>query len=96
MGLPYALKQLVTAGVRVLFYLEDRERTLESPTDKNMLSLNAFADELEREKARQLTYDAMLRKAPPATSPAGACSSTTASGFATGRRLHVARRINEA
>lgn len=32
----YALKQLVTAGVRVFFYLEDRERTLDSPTDKIM------------------------------------------------------------
>ena len=50
----YALKQLVTAGVRVWFYLEDRERTLDSPTDKIMLSLTAFADELEREKARQV------------------------------------------
>lgn len=27
----YALKQLITAGVRVFFYLEDRERTLDSP-----------------------------------------------------------------
>src|SRR5918994_1690019 len=59
----YALKQLVTAGVRVFFYLENRERTLDSPTDKIMLSLTAFADELEREKARQRTYDAMQRKA---------------------------------
>lgn len=59
----YALKQLVQAGVRVFFYLEDRERTLDSPTDKIMLSLTAFADELEREKARQRTYDALLRKA---------------------------------
>lgn len=59
----YALKQLVTAGVRVFFYMEDRERTLDSPTDKIMLSLTAFADELEREKARQRTYDAMQRKA---------------------------------
>jgi DNA invertase Pin-like site-specific DNA recombinase len=47
----YALKQFVTGGVRVFFYLEDRERTLDSPTDKIMLSLTAFADELEREKA---------------------------------------------
>ena len=58
----YALKQLVQAGVRVFFYLEDRERTLDSPTDKIMLSLTAFADELEREKARQRTYDAMVRQ----------------------------------
>ena len=59
----YALKQLVQAGVRVFFYLEDRERTLDSPTDKIMLSLTAFADELERERARQRTSDAMRRKA---------------------------------
>jgi DNA invertase Pin-like site-specific DNA recombinase len=59
----YALKQLVQAGVRVFFYLEDPERTLDSPTDKIMLSLTTFADELEREKARQPTADAMTRKA---------------------------------
>src|SRR5205085_5381955 len=59
----YSLKQLVQAGVRVFFYLEDRERTLDSPTDKIMLSLATFADELERVKARQRTYDAMQRKA---------------------------------
>ncbi len=59
----YALKQIVTVGVRVFFYMEDRERTLDSPTDKIMLSLTAFSDELEREKARQRTYDAMVRKA---------------------------------
>ncbi len=69
----YALKQLVTAGVRVFFYLEDRERTLDSPTDKIMLSLTAFADELEREKARQRTYDAMLRKAKAGHVTGGTC-----------------------
>jgi DNA invertase Pin-like site-specific DNA recombinase len=63
----YALKQLVQAGVRVFFYLEDRERTLDSPTDKIMLSLTAFADELERERARQRVYDAMRRKAEAAS-----------------------------
>jgi site-specific DNA recombinase len=59
----YALKQIVTAGVRLFFYLEDRERTLDGPMDKMLLSLTTFADELEREKARQRTYDAMARKA---------------------------------
>ena len=59
----FALKQLIQAGVRVFFYLEDRERTLDSPTDKIMLSLTTFADELEREKARQRTYDVMVQKA---------------------------------
>ena len=34
-------------GVRVFFYLEDRERTIDSPTNKIMLSLTSFADELD-------------------------------------------------
>jgi site-specific DNA recombinase len=59
----YALKQIIDAGVRVFFHLEDRERTLDSAMDKVMLSLTNFAAEMEREKARQRTYDAMLRKA---------------------------------
>jgi site-specific DNA recombinase len=59
----YALKQITDAGVRVFFYLEDRERTLDNAMDKVMLSLTNFAAEMEREKARQRTYDAMLRKA---------------------------------
>src|SRR5262249_8821114 len=59
----YALKQLITAGVRIFDSLEDRERTLESPTDKLLLSVTAFADEMEREKARQRTHDALVRKA---------------------------------
>jgi site-specific DNA recombinase len=94
----YALKQIVTAGVRVFFYLEDRERTLDSPTDKIMLSLTAFADELEREKARQRTYDAMVRKA-----RAGHVTGGRTFGYdnvdimgANGKRSHVERRINAA
>jgi site-specific DNA recombinase len=88
----YALKQLITAGVRVFFYLEDRERTLDSPTDKIMLSLTAFADELEREKARQRTYDAMLRKARAGHVTGGACF-----GY-TNVRVdgHVEREIHDA
>src|SRR5262245_51998949 len=94
----YALKQLVQAGVRVFFYLEDRERTLESPTDKILLSLTAFADELEREKARQRTYDAMRRKA-----RAGHVTGGRVFGYDNvevlgidGQRSHVQRKINEA
>jgi site-specific DNA recombinase len=59
----YALKQLSQAGVRVFLYLDDRERTIDSPTDKVLLSVVTFADEVERERARQRTHEAMLRKA---------------------------------
>lgn len=34
----YALKQLVTGGVRVFFYLENRERTLDSPTQDHAVA----------------------------------------------------------
>ena len=88
----YALKQLITAGVRVFFYLEDRERTLETPTDKLMMSVTAYTDEVEREKARQRTYDAMLAKAKAGHVTGGRCF-----GY-TNLRVngHVERRINEA
>src|ERR1700676_3746104 len=93
----YALKQLITAGVRVFFYLEDRERTLDSPTDKIMLSLTAFADELEREKARQRTYDAMQRKARAGHVTGGRVFGSDNVEIRGGdsRRSHVERRINE-
>jgi site-specific DNA recombinase len=99
----YALKQGITAGVRVFYYLEDRERTLGSPTDKLLLSVTAFSDEVEREKARQRTHDALVRKA-----RAGYVAGRSVYGYdnvevtmpdaVTGKpkRLHVERRINEA
>ena len=49
--------------MRVFFCMEDRERKLDSPIEKIMMQLTGFADELEREKARQRTYDARQRKA---------------------------------
>ena len=57
------LKQIVQTDVRVFYYMDDCERTLNSPMEKVMMQLATFADELEREKARQRTFDAMLHKA---------------------------------
>jgi DNA invertase Pin-like site-specific DNA recombinase len=81
--------------VRVFFYLEDRERTLDSPTDRIMLSLTTFADELEREKARQRTYDAMRRKAESSHVTGGRVFGyrNVEMRGADGRRSHVERRI---
>lgn len=59
----YALYKLAAAGVRVWYYLDDRERTLDSPTDKILVSLQGFADEMERVRARQRAHDALKRKA---------------------------------
>jgi DNA invertase Pin-like site-specific DNA recombinase len=56
-----ALKQIIKAGVRVFFYLEDREAALGSFSDNTMAFLRAeVAAEARREAARR-TYDAMRR-----------------------------------
>lgn len=93
----YAFKQIMDAGVRVFFYLEDRERTLDSAMDKMMLSLANFASEMERERAKQRTYDALLRKA-----KAGQVTGGKVYGYnnrdvlsSDGHRLYVMRVINE-
>lgn len=92
----YALKQIMDAEIRVFFYLEDRERTLDNAMDKVMLSLANFSSEMEREKASQRTYDAMLRKA-----KAGHVTGGKVFGYdnhevlsAEGHRLHVLRVVN--
>jgi DNA invertase Pin-like site-specific DNA recombinase len=81
----------------VFFYLEDRKRTLDSPTDKIMLSLTTFADELEREKARQCTYDAMQRKARAGHVTGGRVfgHSNREIASAAGERDHVILEINQ-
>jgi DNA invertase Pin-like site-specific DNA recombinase len=93
----YALKQLITAGVRVFFYLDDRERTLDSPMEKIIMQLANFGAELEREKGRQRTTDAMCRLA-----KAGRVCGGRLFGFnnvditdKNGKRSHVERTINE-
>lgn len=94
----YALKQIIQAGVRVFFYLEDRERTLDSPMDKVMLSIQAMADEMEREKARQRMVDTMTRKAKAGHVTGGKCFGyeNVAVTTADGQRSHVEQRINDA
>jgi DNA invertase Pin-like site-specific DNA recombinase len=59
----YVIKQILDAGVRLFYYLDDRERTLDSATEKVLLSLAGFASEMERERAQQRTHDALLRLA---------------------------------
>lgn len=59
----YVIKQILDAGVRLFYYLDDRERTLDSATEKVLLSLAGFASEMERERTQQRTHDALLRLA---------------------------------
>jgi DNA invertase Pin-like site-specific DNA recombinase len=94
----YIIKQLIQAGVRVFESRSDGgELTLDSPTDKVLLAVTTFANELEREAARQRTADAMIQKA-----RAGHCTGGRVFGYdnvpvrnADGERLHVMRVVNE-
>ena len=57
------LKRIVDANVRVFNYLADREARLSDAMSSFVESVRLYAAEMEREKASERTYDAMLRKA---------------------------------
>jgi DNA invertase Pin-like site-specific DNA recombinase len=93
----YAVKLLSQAGVKIHSYLEGREIALDSPTDKFLMSAVNFASEIERERARQRTYDALMRKAQQ-----GRVTGGRVFGYRNvercdieGRRSHVEREIVE-
>ena len=58
----WILKQVIESDVRVFYYLDDRERTLDNAVDKIMMQLTSFAAEMEREKASQRVFDAAIRR----------------------------------
>ena len=93
----YALKKILHAEVRLFFYLEDRERTLNTAMDKLMLSLTSLFSELEREKGKQRTYDAMVRKARAGHVCGGCVFGYDNHGVysSEGSRQHVVYVINE-
>jgi DNA invertase Pin-like site-specific DNA recombinase len=59
----FALKQILVAGVRVFFYLENRECTFEHPLDKLQFSIVQAFDEMERSRATQRATDKALSQA---------------------------------
>jgi len=58
----YVLKQITDAGVRVFGYLDGREIQMGTSQDKLMFSVQAMAAESERERGKQRTRDALVRK----------------------------------
>ncbi len=88
----YALKQLVTADVRVFFYLEDRELTLGTMADDTMMFLRSqFAAE-ERRKASQRSADSVRHKFPRGHVVGGRVFGYDNHRVEAG---HVERRIND-
>ena len=59
----YAVKQLSEAGVKIYSYLERREISVTSATDKFLMNAVNFAAEVEREKARQRAEDTSFGRA---------------------------------
>jgi site-specific DNA recombinase len=94
----FALKQILVAGVRVFFYLENRECRFDHPLDKLQFSIVQAFDEMERSRAMQRSTDKALSQA-----RAGHVTGGRVFGYdnvsiadAVGRRSHVERRVNQA
>jgi site-specific DNA recombinase len=94
----FVLKRIAEAGVRIFYSLEDREARLDDAAGKFFEGARHFAAEMEREKARQRTREAMARKA-----RAGYVTGGTVFGYDNvevvgegGKRQHVERRIEAA
>src|SRR5713101_8120772 len=59
----FVLKRIAESGVRIFYFLEDREARLDDAAGKFFEGARHFAADMEREKARQRTRAAMERKA---------------------------------
>jgi site-specific DNA recombinase len=60
---PYALRRITDAGVRVFCYLTDSEIKRATAIEKFQSNAMAFVDEMHREQSRQRTRDALRRRA---------------------------------
>ena len=56
-------RDLFEAGVRIFYYLTDDEERLDTPEQRFVMAARGFAAEMEREKAKQRTRDALLARA---------------------------------
>ena len=92
----YHLQDIIEAGVRVFYYLSDHEARMDDATSSFMQSVKLYAAQVEREKAQQRAYDAMVGKA-----KAGYVTGGCVFGYdnqvitgSDGKRSHVELRIN--
>jgi DNA invertase Pin-like site-specific DNA recombinase len=56
-------RDLFEAGVRIFYYLTDEEEKLDTSEQRFVMAARGFAAEMEREKSRQRTRDALLARA---------------------------------
>jgi site-specific DNA recombinase len=95
---PFAIKRIADAGVRIFQYLSDSEVKRENAADKFMIHAIAFVDDMHRQQSRERTHDALRRKM-----LAGHVTGGTVYGYRnvdvlgpTGTRAHVRREIDPA
>ncbi len=67
------IDDITAAGVRIFYYLTDREEVADTPEQRLMVTLNSFAAEMERAKCAERTRDALSRKAEKGYSTGGRC-----------------------
>jgi site-specific DNA recombinase len=67
----YVLQQLHDAGVAVWFYQEQRQAKLDDATGKFLESVRGFASEMERERAKARTREALRKNAQDGHVPSG-------------------------
>ena len=92
----HALWQIIDAGVRVFYYLPDREVKLDNATSGFLEQVKLFAAQIERENTAHRTRDAMVRKA-----QAGHVTGGIVFGYDNvpqlgpdGKRSHTDRQVN--
>jgi len=93
----YILKQILSSGVRIWCYLEHKELALNNASDKILLSVTSVIADMERERARQRTRDALERKAKAGHVTGGAVfgyRNVDVRDDPNGRRQHVILEIN--
>ena len=69
----WALKQIMQSGVEVWLSSDDKQSTLDSPTDKILLAVTNYASEVERERGALRTFDALMKKAKQGHVTGGRC-----------------------
>jgi site-specific DNA recombinase len=92
----YIIKQIIQANVTIIETRTGKPLTLDSPVDKVILSVTAFAGELERQQARVRTRAAMVSKAKAGHVAGGVIYGYDNQGILSpeGKRLHVVRVIH--
>ncbi len=95
---PYVVQQIEEAGVEIHGYLSGQAISVEGELAEMQTMLHSLAASFERRRARQRTYDAMLRKARGGHVTGNRCFGydNVVMSSPEGHRLHVERKVNEA